>query len=357
MFGGDIAQLAAAYRALFIAAGGGALGLFTAIRRLQAVHARIAPELEEAGIPLYAQHVDAMGNATLVDIFRTEEESCLLGTDAMRDGVDVPGRALRLVVFEKVPWPRPDILHRERRIHLSDGDPKGYDDRIARLRLRQAFGRLIRRATDRGVFVLLDRQTPSRLLSAFPAGVAIRRVGLAEAVRRTTRLPGRVAARLNCPGRLHQVQTRQQGVSTMRAREALDAPEALVLTMVLVAAADGGMTDREIGVMAGQVQTLPVFHDFTTEQLDTVTDAAVKLLNEEDGLQHAARLMRGALEPRLRETAYVLACEVVAASPVAKQRTLEMLDFVRTELQLDPLIAAAIERGVRARHQRVEPGK
>jgi ATP-dependent DNA helicase DinG len=183
--GGDIAQLAAAYRALFIASGGGALGLFTAIRRLQAVHARIAPELEEAGIPLYAQHVDAMGNATLVDIFRIEEESCLLGTDAMRDGVDVPGRALRLVVFEKVPWPRPDILHRERRIHLADGDPKAYDDRIARLRLRQAFGRLIRRATDRGVFVLLDRQTPSRLLSAFPAGVVIHRVGLAEAVRRT----------------------------------------------------------------------------------------------------------------------------------------------------------------------------
>jgi ATP-dependent DNA helicase DinG len=182
---GDVAQLAAAYRTLFLASGGGALGLFTAIRRLQAVHAKIAPDLEAAGIPLYAQHVDAMGNATLVDIFRTEEESCLLGTDAMRDGVDVPGRALRLVVFEKVPWPRPDILHRERRIHLSDGDPKAYDDRIARLRLRQAFGRLIRRATDRGVFVLLDRQTPSRLLSAFPAGVTIRRVGLAEAVKQT----------------------------------------------------------------------------------------------------------------------------------------------------------------------------
>ncbi len=185
VFGGDMAQLASAYRALFIAAGGGALGLFTAIRRLQAVHARIAPELEQAGIPLYGQHVDAMGNATLVDIFRAEEESCLLGTDAMRDGVDVPGRALRLVVFEKVPWPRPDILHRERRIHLSDGDPKAYDDRIARLRLRQAFGRLIRRASDRGVFVLLDRQTPSRLLSAFPAGVTVQRVGLAEAVKLT----------------------------------------------------------------------------------------------------------------------------------------------------------------------------
>ena len=112
---GNLDQLAAAYRALFLASGGGGLGLFTAISRLRAVHARIAPELEQAGIPLYAQHVDAMGNATLVDIFRAEEESCLLGTDAMRDGVDVPGSALRLVVFERTPWPRPDILHRERR--------------------------------------------------------------------------------------------------------------------------------------------------------------------------------------------------------------------------------------------------
>ena len=141
----------------------------------------------------------------------------------------------------------------------------------------------------------------------------------------------------------------------MRAREALDAPEALVLTMVLVAAADGGVTDREIGVMSGQVQTLPAFRDFTSAQLATATDAAVRLLDEDDGLQHAARLMRGALDPRLRETAYAMACEVVAAHQVTRQRTLEMLQFVRDELNLDPLIAAAIERGVRARYRRVEP--
>ncbi len=181
--GRDIATLAAAYRTLFLASGGGALGLFTAIRRLQAVHARIAPELEQAGIPLLAQHVDAMDNATLVDVFRTEEESCLLGTDAMRDGVDVPGRALRLVVFERVPWTRPDILHRERRVHLSGGDTAGFDDRLVRHRLRQAFGRLIRTATDRGVFILLDRRTPTRLLSAFPPGVQVRRLGLDQTVR------------------------------------------------------------------------------------------------------------------------------------------------------------------------------
>ena len=181
----DPASLAGAYRALFLASGGGGLGLFTAIKRLQDVHRRIAPGLEEAGLPLLAQHIDAMDNATLVDVFRTEVDSCLLGTDAMRDGVDVPGRALRLVVFDRVPWPRPDLLHRERRIHLSGGDPKGYDDAKARLRLRQAFGRLVRASTDRGVFVLLDRRTPTRLLSAFPPGVVVQRVGLAEAVAAT----------------------------------------------------------------------------------------------------------------------------------------------------------------------------
>src|SRR6516165_5523943 len=113
-----------------------------------------------------------MSTATLVDIFRAEEDSCLLGTDAVRDGVDVPGRSLRLLVFDRVPWPRPDILHRARKPVFGAAE---YADRIARLRLRQAYGRLIRRADDRGVFVVLDRALPSRLLAAFPDGVPIAR--------------------------------------------------------------------------------------------------------------------------------------------------------------------------------------
>jgi ATP-dependent DNA helicase DinG len=172
----DLDALAGAFGALFEAAGGGALGLFTAIDRLRRVHARLAPRLAERGLPLYAQHVDPLQNTTLVDIFRAEEESCLLGTDAMRDGVDVPGRALRLVVFERVPWPRRDILHRERRKFLGAGDPDRYDDLIIRSRLRQAFGRLVRAKSDRGVFVLLDRRMPSRFFSAFPTGVPIARL-------------------------------------------------------------------------------------------------------------------------------------------------------------------------------------
>lgn len=139
----------------------------------------------------------------------------------------------------------------------------------------------------------------------------------------------------------------------MLARPGLDAQEALVCTMVLIAAADGGMSDREIGVMASIVQTMPVFHNFSSEQLTIATDATVALLREEDGLNHAARLIRDALEPRLRETAYALSCEVAAAARRGKTASLDMLDFVKDELDLDPLVAAAIERAVRARHQEI----
>jgi len=178
----DIGQVASAFAALMIAAKGGALGLFTAITRLRAVHQRIAPALEAQGLALLAQHVDAMSTATLVDIFRAEEDSCLLGSDAVRDGVDVPGRSLRLIVFDRVPWPRPDILHRARKPVFGGAQ---YDDRITRLRLRQAYGRLVRRADDRGIFAILDRALPSRLLSAFPAGVPILRLPLVEAAAAT----------------------------------------------------------------------------------------------------------------------------------------------------------------------------
>jgi ATP-dependent DNA helicase DinG len=178
----DLNQVAAAYRALFLAAGGGGLGLFTAISRLRAVHGRIGAALEERELALFAQHVDGLDVSTLVDIFRAEEDACLLGTDAVRDGVDVPGRSLRLIVFDRVPWPRPDIRHKARREHFGK---RRYDDMLTRLRLKQAYGRLIRRADDHGVFVLLDPMMPSRLAGAFPDGVEVRRVGLAEAVAAT----------------------------------------------------------------------------------------------------------------------------------------------------------------------------
>ncbi len=172
---GDIPALASAYGRLIEAAEGGALGLFTAIRRLRAVYGRIADRLARGGLPLFAQHVDPIDTGTLVDIFRDDPRASLLGTDALRDGVDVPGHSLRLVIMEQVPWPKPSILHRARRLA---GGGQAYDDRIIRARLAQAFGRLIRSGTDRGHFVVLSSAFPSRLLSAFPAGTPIRRVTL-----------------------------------------------------------------------------------------------------------------------------------------------------------------------------------
>ena len=182
---GDLPAMANAYARLIAASGGGTLGLFTAIRRLRGVHARIADALARDGLPLLAQHVDPIDTGTLVDIFRDDPRSSLLGTDALRDGVDVPGHSLRLVVMEGVPWPKPTVLHAARR--LAEGG-SAYDDRIVRARLAQAFGRLIRRADDRGRFVLLSAAMPSRLLAAFPAGTPILRVSLDDAVARV-RLP------------------------------------------------------------------------------------------------------------------------------------------------------------------------
>jgi ATP-dependent DNA helicase DinG len=182
---GDIAALAGAYARIIEACGGGVLGLFTAIRRLRAVHGRIADRLARAGLPLYAQHVDPIDTGTLVDIFRDDARSSLLGTDALRDGVDVPGESLRCVVLEQVPWPKPTILHRARRAAPNgSGGGAAFDDRIIRARLAQAFGRLIRSADDSGHFIVLSPAFPSRLLSAFPAGTPIHRLTLDEALQR-----------------------------------------------------------------------------------------------------------------------------------------------------------------------------
>ena len=174
----DAEALAGAMRELFLASGGGGLGLFTAVRALRDTETRIAQPLADAGIVLYAQHVDRLDTGALVDLFRAEENACLLGTDALRDGVDVPGRSLRLVVFDKLPWPKPTILHKARRARFG----KGYDDLLTRLRLKQAFGRLIRGRQDKGCFVVLEGATPSRLLAAFPEKAPVKRCGLAEAI-------------------------------------------------------------------------------------------------------------------------------------------------------------------------------
>jgi ATP-dependent DNA helicase DinG len=205
---GDLPALAGAYARLIEAAEGGTLGLFTAIQRLRQVHARIADRLAREGLGLLAQHVDPIDTGTLVDIFRDDPRASLLGTDALRDGVDVPGDSLRLVVMERVPWPRPTVLHAARRLA---GGGSAYDDQVVRAKLAQGFGRLIRRQGDRGLFVILSSAMPSRLLTAFPPEVSISRLPLDQAV-------ARVRARLFGEGVLKPVAEADQPIDVDAAR-------------------------------------------------------------------------------------------------------------------------------------------
>lgn len=172
--------VANAYKALFEATNGGGLGLFTSINRLKQVYQSIHESLERRSIPLYAQHHDNIDIGTLTDMFREDDNACLLGTDAVRDGINVSGQSLRCMVFDRMPWPRPTILHRERK-KIFGG--RQYDENETRLKLKQAYGRLIRSETDKGVFVILDNAMPTRLSDAFPQDVSIERLSLKDTIR------------------------------------------------------------------------------------------------------------------------------------------------------------------------------
>ncbi len=125
---------------------------------------------------------------------------------------------------------------------------------------------------------------------------------------------------------------------------------ALGYTMVLVSAADGEMTDPELAAIGEIVRTLPVFKDYDADHLPGTAADCAELLGEDDGLESVLGLIAESLPAKLRETAYDLACEVAAADLSADQEELRLLELLRDQLGIDRLAAAAIERGVRARH-------
>lgn len=130
-----------------------------------------------------------------------------------------------------------------------------------------------------------------------------------------------------------------------------DAHGALIYTMVLAAVSDGGMTEREVRTLGDLVRYLPVFRTFDHERLAQLTQETVDLLRDEDGLDRALDAIQAALPEHLRETAYAIACDVIAADGSASQEELRLLEMLRYSLDIDRLHAAAIERGARARHR------
>ncbi|MFP6729995.1 MAG: tellurite resistance TerB family protein [Alphaproteobacteria bacterium] len=128
---------------------------------------------------------------------------------------------------------------------------------------------------------------------------------------------------------------------------------ALIYSMVLLSAADGDMTDVEVAVISDIIRTLPVFQDYDTELLSQATADCAELLGADSGFEAVVKIIGANLPDRLRETAYLLACEVVAADLVADQEELRLLEMLRNHLVIDRLVTVAIERAVRARHTTV----
>lgn len=127
--------------------------------------------------------------------------------------------------------------------------------------------------------------------------------------------------------------------------------EGLIFGMVMASAADRQMADEEIHKIGIIVETLPVFADFDSDELTEVTRKCADMLNDEEGMADTLDFIRDSLPKKLRETAYALACDIVAADGEGSQEELRMLEILRHRLDIDRLSAAGIERGSAARHR------
>jgi tellurite resistance protein len=127
--------------------------------------------------------------------------------------------------------------------------------------------------------------------------------------------------------------------------------EALIYTMVTVAAVDRQVTDEELSRIASMVHDLPVFRQIDGDWFAREAQDCGKILTKSEGLTRVLALVREGLPPHLRETAYALAAEVAASDLTVKAEEMDFLERLADELGLDELICTALERGARARHR------
>lgn len=125
--------------------------------------------------------------------------------------------------------------------------------------------------------------------------------------------------------------------------------DALVAVMVTTSAADERISSNELLSIDRIVAALPAFRGYDEDRLRYVTQTVLDLLSELDGLDAILGLVKEALPPELKETAYAFACDLAAADGSVKMTELRWLEMIRDELGVGRLAAAAIERAARAR--------
>ncbi|GAA4069117.1 ATP-dependent DNA helicase [Nonomuraea soli] len=148
------------------AAGGRTLGLFSSMRAAKAATEALRERID---VPLLCQGDDS--TMLLVKQFAEDEPTCLFGTLSLWQGVDVPGPSLRLVIIDRVPFPRPDDpLTSARQRHVAARGGNGFmavAANHAALLLAQGVGRLLRSQDDKGVVAVLDPRLATARYSGF----------------------------------------------------------------------------------------------------------------------------------------------------------------------------------------------
>ncbi|MEO1293422.1 MAG: tellurite resistance TerB family protein [Pseudomonadota bacterium] len=130
--------------------------------------------------------------------------------------------------------------------------------------------------------------------------------------------------------------------------------DGLIAVMMITSAADRDMSDSEIKEIGTIVDLLPAFDGYDKDRIGVVSETVIDLLQNDEGLDALIGMVKSALPGHLRETAYALACDVAAADGSVQLEELRLLELLRHNLGVERLNAAAIERGARARHTRVD---
>lgn len=133
----------------------------------------------------------------------------------------------------------------------------------------------------------------------------------------------------------------------------INAHDALIYCMVMTSAADGSMRDPELRAIGDAVSHLPVFAGYKPSGLIRTAQACAQRLAEPNGLEATLDLVEAAIPEHLRETAFCLASDIVYSAHHVTIEEERMLEKLRFRLKIGKLVAAALERGSRARMARL----